>query len=321
MSNSKTDTIDVCPVCEGAPTAERTKDFYPCDCGAYFKPEIPSGTIETHSGDWAERRKKVRDRFFESARNKLSYVDKNLSESDRLLEIGIGTGELLLESKRRGYDTVGIDANRDVYQYCRDNIPGVKVHHGYLREVSLEDESFDAIMMSHLFEHVPDPNGFLHEVGDLLNEGGIGYIGTPNVASYADTPIRSQFGGLNVADHKVLYTPNSLKRILEKNGFSEVQTWTTISGFDVAHALRSHLIEQLGIQTKEQRVTKDTDDDSSDSRSLTWDVLREINTLYTDLTHRLAPVCNVLFLPYHERLKQDRKAPMLHCTFRKPQSN
>lgn len=315
-------SIDSCPVCGADPDNSRIRGFYPCECGTMFRPEIPDATIETHSGDWADRREKVRGRFFESARQKLSYLDEHLTNGDRLLEIGIGTGELLIVAEKAGLTPIGVDANRDVYEYCRDNLEGIKVHHGYLEEVGFDDDSFDAIMMSHLIEHVPQPNSFLQEVRRILVPGGVGYIGTPNPAAYAPTVIRSQFGGLTVLDHKVLYTPATLERMLRQNGFEDVQTWTTISGFDVPNAFRSWVIECLGVQTRDDRVESGDSEQEGENgeetaSSIKWRALRRLNTVYSHFVHQFAPLFDALFFPYHEWLRQNNAAPMQHCTFKR----
>jgi SAM-dependent methyltransferase len=321
MSNEKR-SIDRCPVCGSLPDVRRVRDFYPCDCGTLFRPEISDETIETHSGDWAASREEVRNRFFESARKKISYVNDYLDESDRLLEIGIGTGELLIVANRAGLTPVGVDANRDVCEYCRDNLPGIEVHQGYLQEIGFDDDSFDAVMMSHLFEHVPEPDAFLQELDRILAPDGVGYIGTPNAAAYAPTPIRSQFGGLTVLDHKVLYTPATLERTLCRNGFSDVRTRTTIAGFDIPNAIRSWIIEQLGIRTRDDRVENEGSSpaDSADrdsSGSLSWRFLRRLNSAYSRFVHRFASAFDIIFHPYHEWLRRNGVAPMLHCIFRR----
>lgn len=262
----------------------------------------------------------MRDRFFDSAREKLSHVEEYLAEGDRLLEIGIGTGEQLIVAERAGFEPVGVDANRDVYEYCRDNLQDIEVHHGYLQDVGFDDDAFDAVMMSHLFEHVPEPNGFLQEIERILKPGGVGYIGTPNAAAYAPTVIRSQFGGLTVLDHKVLYTPDTLERILRSNGFVSVQTWTTIAGFDVPNALRSWLIEQLGIERRDERFSsgdKETSETAEASTAASWRVLKRLNTAYSRFVHRFSPGFDAVLYPYHGWLRRKGIAPMLHCTFRR----
>ena len=312
--------IEGCPICRNTSSEDHdVGDFFACKCGSQFKPKYRVETIKTHSGDWADSREEVRDRFLESARFKLSQFNDNLSIGDKILEIGCGTGEFLREAKRAGYKPTGVDANDDVVEYLRTQFHDIDVHHGQLQEVDLPAESFDGVMMSHLFEHIPEPRKFLSELNRLLTPRAVGYIGTPNVAAHSRYGFRSQFGGLNVADHKILYTPNTLRELLESEGFEVKRIWTSISGFDIPRAFRSWLIERLGIDTRQDLTSGDekSGDSARSGRVTAWKALKTLDLLYTKSTYRAAPLFELLFAPYFAYIKRKGTAPMLNCVFRK----
>ena len=53
-----------------------------------------------------------------------------------------------------------------------------------------------------------------------MKSGGYLYIETPNLNSYNKNSIwRKRVGGIQGRDHRIVYTPKSLSRLVEKNGF------------------------------------------------------------------------------------------------------
>jgi SAM-dependent methyltransferase len=52
-------------------------------------------------------------------------------------------------------------------------------------DASLDDQRFDAIIMSELIEHVPAPARFLRRAYELLEDDGLLYLTTPNFGSLA----------------------------------------------------------------------------------------------------------------------------------------
>jgi SAM-dependent methyltransferase len=97
---------------------------------------------------------------------------------------------------------------------------------GTLASANLEDESFDAVVMRHSLEHVPDPVADLERVYRVLRPGGLLVISVPNFDSWE----RRRFGGawfhLDLPRHRTHFVPDSLRLALSKSGF-EVQSLET----------------------------------------------------------------------------------------------
>ena len=60
---------------------------------------------------------------------------------------------------------------------------GLNVHYGDLLAQKFESGIFDAVVMSHLIEHVPSPLSVLQESYRVLKPGGVLVVLTPNTAS------------------------------------------------------------------------------------------------------------------------------------------
>lgn len=73
---------------------------------------------------------------------------------------------------------------------------GLTVHLGDLDRQGYPDDSFDAVAMSHVIEHVPDPSALLRECRRILKPGGRLVVLTPNVASWGHRLYGSDWRGL-----------------------------------------------------------------------------------------------------------------------------
>ncbi|MBI5411321.1 MAG: methyltransferase domain-containing protein [Nitrospirae bacterium] len=92
---------------------------------------------------------------------------------------------------------------------------GLAVTTGFYSAQSFPDRAFDLILMSHVIEHLPDPQPILAATKSHLALGGRLFIGTPNVVLPKLTP---SIGSFNAA-HVRLYSLNTLSRLLAGSGF------------------------------------------------------------------------------------------------------
>lgn len=147
----------------------------------------------------------------------------------RLLEIGCGSGADLLSMKDKGWDVVGVDF--DALAVSNATNKGLDVRLGQLSNQGFADESFDAIVMSHVIEHVPDPGKLAKECLKMLKRDGILVLLTPN----ADSAMHSRYGSnwvcIDVPRHLQVFTPGSLSALAERAGFRSVVTSTSMNGF------------------------------------------------------------------------------------------
>lgn len=90
----------------------------------------------------------------------------------RLLDVGCGTGDLLGEALRQGWDATGIDADADMVAIAGAKAPG-RALHARLPELPFEDGRFDAVAANFVLNHVPDPRAALAEIARVTRPGGV----------------------------------------------------------------------------------------------------------------------------------------------------
>ena len=134
-----------------------------------------------------------------------------------VLDVGCGRGDLGAALLRRGLRVSGIDPSSSACELARAR--GIDAHVGTLESVSLEDASFDAVVMTHSLEHVVDPCGDLGRVRRLLRPGGTLVISLPNFGSRQRRWFGTNWFPLELPRHRTHFTRESLGRALSGAGF------------------------------------------------------------------------------------------------------
>ena len=155
--------------------------------------------------------------FVEYAEQVLQYLGRFVP-AGRLLDVGCSSGSLMAAAQRAGYEVAGVELYRTAAEYAAQRT-GAPVVIGTLDDVPFEADSFDAVVMSHVFEHVTDPNGTLTKLRRLLRPGGVLLLSCPNYGSVLRRVYGVNWYGLSPQFHMWQFTPASLARIVRAGGF------------------------------------------------------------------------------------------------------
>lgn len=83
-------------------------------------------------------------------------IPRNSTSHPAVCDLGCGCGAMLFALKQAGYSAEGIDNNDNALGYCASR--GVRARKGILPELSgLEENSYDAVLMLDVLEHLADP--------------------------------------------------------------------------------------------------------------------------------------------------------------------
>lgn len=147
----------------------------------------------------------------------------------RLLDVGSGSGRLLAVMQRAGWQVAGVEPDPRAAAVARERY-GVTVHVGHLEQARFREHSFDAVVLSHVIEHVEDPVALLAACRRLLRPGGRLALSTPNIESRGLALFHRHWLHLDVPRHLHLFSARSLGAVLRGAGFSE---------FSIASAAKS----------------------------------------------------------------------------------
>ena len=156
--------------------------------------------------------------------HEVSYLPAPASGA-RLLEVGCGDGSQLARKRELGWSVEGLDFDASAVEAAARR--GLRVRVGDLAAQKYADSSFDAIYLTHVFEHVPDPRSLLCEAKRVLTPGGILVIQTPNASGWGHRLFGSAWRGLEPPRHLTLHTRASARRLSEEAGFVIQELMTT----------------------------------------------------------------------------------------------
>lgn len=145
----------------------------------------------------------------------------------RLLEIGCGNGAMLSRMANLGWQVVGIDFDSKAVKVARSE--GLDVRRGTLDEQNFDDSSFDAVVMSHVIEHVTDPSSLLRNCNRILKPGGRLIAITPNALSWGHGLYARDWRGLEPPRHLHVFTIPALQTLLESCGFPQPEVCSVIA--------------------------------------------------------------------------------------------
>jgi 2-polyprenyl-3-methyl-5-hydroxy-6-metoxy-1,4-benzoquinol methylase len=143
----------------------------------------------------------------------------------RVLDCGCAAGALLGELRNRGWDCAGVEISRAEAEYARRE-RGLDVRNLALEENHFPGASFDAVLASHLIEHLNSPAAFVSEVWRILAPGGFFIVTTPNISGFQARLFRGRWRSA-IFDHLYLFSIKTLSKLLVKQGFviEKIITW------------------------------------------------------------------------------------------------
>lgn len=139
-----------------------------------------------------------------------------------LLDVGAATGEFLDLARASGYRVAGVELSSFAAAKARGNY-GLDIFTGALDEF-VAPRLFEIVHLSHVLEHLVDPNRSVDQLASLLSPEGFIYVEVPfqwNLAERARFLFghRQQFTVLSV-HHRSFFRPNTLRSLFGRHGFS-----------------------------------------------------------------------------------------------------
>jgi 2-polyprenyl-3-methyl-5-hydroxy-6-metoxy-1,4-benzoquinol methylase len=144
-----------------------------------MKTHIPP--IDRQVDYWKTWQREASESTWAKERSDLVYqwVRELPIEKPKILDLGCGTGWFTSRLAELG-ETTGLDLNEAAMNEARHRWPSATFIGGDLYHADLEHQAFDIIVSMQVIAHVPDQEGFVRRVCQLLKPGGYFLVTTNN---------------------------------------------------------------------------------------------------------------------------------------------
>lgn len=167
-----------------------------------------------------------------TAARALSRIERH-AQRGRLCDLGCWAGFLVSEAQRRGWDARGVEPSAFASRFARERL-GLDVQQGTLGTADLPSESFDAVVLGDVIEHLPDPGQALRRIGSLLVPGGVVYLALPDAGSRVARALGSRWWSV-LPTHVQYFTRASMVRLLERERYGLEWIGTAPKAFSVRY--------------------------------------------------------------------------------------
>lgn len=141
-----------------------------------------------------------------------------------ILDVGAGSGGRSLRLRRWGYHVTALEPDRAEASTARVALPtDVAVVNATLEEWAGGEEMFDGALMSHVLEHLADPEQELAALRGRLRPGGVLIVTVPNAGGAEARLFRGRWHGWEPARHRWHYTAHALGQLLQRAGYQDVR--------------------------------------------------------------------------------------------------
>ncbi|MFO1187075.1 MAG: class I SAM-dependent methyltransferase [Alphaproteobacteria bacterium] len=162
--------------------------------------------------------------------DRLDILEANLPKGRRrLLDIGSGPGLFAAHARSRGWAAEGIEPSGQACAHARSL--DVPVTCGTFDDkTATQLGKFDAITLTNMLEHVPDPAAILLRAHECLAEHGLVCVTVPNDYNGFQTTLRTNGAApwwIAPPHHLNYFGFDSLARLVSRVGFQEIERTTS----------------------------------------------------------------------------------------------
>jgi SAM-dependent methyltransferase len=148
----------------------------------------------------------------------------------RVLDVGAGYGFFLAAVEKGGYEAHGIELSSHAAEQARQRIRGQVIVQGAEEPFPFSDDSFDAVTLLDVIEHLEHYAVTLEHCRRCLKPGGKLFVITLNAHSLARPLLGKRWAWYQDPTHIHMFTPRMLREGLQAAGL-EVETLITESNF------------------------------------------------------------------------------------------
>ncbi len=183
----------------------------------------------------------------------LRSLEERATRRDALLEIGCGNGFFLAQARRQGWREVrGVEPSADAVAKAPPELDGAIVQ-DVMRSGLFAPESFDAVCLFQVLDHISSPVDLLEECLAVLRPGGQILAFNHNVRAFSARLLGERSPIVDI-EHTYLYSPATMRALFAKAGFVDTRVRSVRNTYSLAYlaqltplpaALKSRLLPAL----------------------------------------------------------------------------
>jgi SAM-dependent methyltransferase len=192
----------------------------------YFLGSQPGRSRRSSKGDAAVERdvdalkRHTAARYLDAVEQRLAVTEATRRRL-RLLEVGPGLGNLLVEAQSRGYDVTGVEYGAAAVRVANEKLGAARVLQGSLDDLSFPAASFDVCVLADVLEHTRNPKAVLLAAWRVLKPGGLLFIAVPSLDSWSARLMRAHWMEFKL-EHLFFFETRTLESLLFRCGFDRV---------------------------------------------------------------------------------------------------
>jgi 2-polyprenyl-3-methyl-5-hydroxy-6-metoxy-1,4-benzoquinol methylase len=148
---------------------------------------------------------------------KVQLLEKHQPNKGNLLDMGCGTGDFLQVAQQAGWQVQGIEPNEKAQKIAESK--GATLISG---TPAAADQTFDAITLWHVLEHLPNLELQIKELKRILKPTGTLLIAVPNYKSFDAGYYKQFWAAYDVPRHLWHFSKTSIDRLVEQEGMKVV---------------------------------------------------------------------------------------------------
>lgn len=154
-------------------------------------------------------------------RERLNRLRQHIKSGSKIMDFGCGSGLFLKYVISKGFMGYGFDKSKGLTKNLqRLGIPS------YANVTKIPNGYFDAVTCFDVIEHTTNPCELIKDIRRTLKKNGVLMVTTPNAYGVSGCLLKSRWWVFGPEAHYIMFSIDSLKKLLTKEGFEIVQTST-----------------------------------------------------------------------------------------------
>jgi SAM-dependent methyltransferase len=149
----------------------------------------------------------------------------------KILVIGAGDGTLIRlinnKGKKNKYSIFALELSNTDYLFLKEK--GINIQQSTLEDVAFPENSFDAVLATHVFEHIPNILDIFAEIRKILKPDGIFIASVPSESALSmKLGIKKNWRDLGLWGHLYSFNKINFPKLFSNYGFKLMATKETL---------------------------------------------------------------------------------------------